>query len=290
MAGIRRLLEKHWALQDVAVTPHGGGMNSDTWLVVSEGVSYVAKQVPADAVADLAAGCEASTMLARHGLMTGPPVPTVDGRLLLTEDGLVLLDCVPGRELDGDTDDEQRFIAEVLAAVHLKGAPARGPNSSEFMTEWVALDLPGVSVYPWLSEGITAVRAETDPLQLTWSVLHTDPAPEAFIHDEATGITGLIDWSGARRGPVLYDVASAVMYLGGPANAAMFLSVYSEAGPLEEDELAHLDAFRRFREVVQGTYFARRIATGDHTGGTSDDENLEGLDGAHRRLEAMSRI
>ena len=31
----------------------------------------------------------------------------------------------------------------------------------------------------------------------------------------STGVTGLIDWAGACPGPLLYDVASAVMYLGG---------------------------------------------------------------------------
>ena len=48
-------------------------------------------------------------------------------------------------------------------------------------------------------------------------------------------------------GPVLYDVASAVMYLGGPDDAAAFLAAYRTHGPLSADELQLLDAFRRFR-------------------------------------------
>jgi hypothetical protein len=35
-------------------------------------------------------------------------------------------------------------------------------------------------------------------------------------HDAATGHCGIIDWSSAEHGPLLYDLASAVMYLGGP--------------------------------------------------------------------------
>src|SRR3546814_1110451 len=56
------------------------------------------------------------------------------------------------------------------------------------------------------------------------------------IYDR-TGVTGLIDWTGARRGPVLYDVASAVMYLGGPDSAAAFRMAYRTLGPLGDDEL-----------------------------------------------------
>jgi homoserine kinase type II len=134
---------------------------------------------------------------------------------------------------------------------------------------------------------VEAVRRETDPLDLTWSVLHTDPAPEAFLHDDATGVTGLVDWTGARRGPVLYDVASTVMYLGGREHAAAFLATYRAQGPLGNDELRHLDAFRRFREAVQGTYFARRLAAHDLTGGIDQAENEKGLHDARRRLGAL---
>jgi homoserine kinase type II len=118
-------------------------------------------------------------------------------------------------------------------------------------------------------------------------VLHTDPAPEAFVHDDRTGVTGLIDWTGARRGPVLYDVASAVMYLGGTARAAAFLRAYRASGPLAAQEMQHLDALRRFREAVHGAYSARRPATHDLTGGIGRTGNEKGLDDARRRLAAL---
>jgi homoserine kinase type II len=144
--------------------------------------------------------------------------------------------------------------------------------------------MPGVEAHPWLGAAIAAVRDETDALTLTWSVLHTDPAPEAFIHDDKTGVTGLIDWAGARRGPVLYDVASAVMYLGGPQNASAFLRTYVARGPLPVEEMQHLDSFRRFREAVQGAYFSGRLATNDLTGGVEQADNEKGLTDARRRL------
>lgn len=131
------------------------------------------------------------------------------------------------------------------------------------------------------------VRAEVDALEVTWSLLHTDPAPEAFIHDDSTGITGLIDWTGADRGPVLYDVASAVMYLGGPDGAAAFLTTYRDHGVLRIDEWEHLEAFRRLRWAVQAVYFAGRVAVADLTGVTGQPDNQRGLTDARHGLAEL---
>lgn len=269
------------------VRPLGGGINSVTWLVEHQGSTYVAKHVPPTAIDDLVAGCEIAAALAEAGFVTGPPVRTSDGSLVLTDHALALLEYVPGRELAGETDEEQRWIAGTLAGVHLAGSPASGPRAATFMADWLAPELPGVEAHPWLVHVVEAVRAETDSLTITWSLLHTDPAPEAFVRDDSTGVTGLIDWAGAQRGPVLYDVASAVMYLGGTERAAAFLSTYRTHGPLAAQELQHLDAFRRFREAVQGTYFAWRLAANDLTGGVDRAENEKGLNDARRRLAAL---
>jgi Ser/Thr protein kinase RdoA (MazF antagonist) len=160
--------------------------------------------------------------------------------------------------------------------------PARAPRPSP--QSWLTPELAGVEAHPWLAPAIEAVRAETDPLTVTWSVLHTDPPPEAFVHDDGTGTTGLIDWSGAKRGPVLYDVASAVMYLGGPVNAAAFLTTYRTRGPLGRDEMLSLDAFRRFRWAVQSACFAWRLSVRDLTGIADDAGNWKGLNDARKGL------
>lgn len=283
------LLSSHWGLSAPRVTPLAGGMNSETWLVEHDGPTYVAKQVPTDRIADLVAGGEVAASLAREGIVTGHPVPARDGRTVLAEHGLALLQHVPGRELDGETEEEQTRIARVLAAVHAAGAPAIGPPTSSFATDWLSPRTPGIDAHPWLGAAVESVRRETDAMTVTWSVLHTDPTPEAFIHDDATGVTALIDWAGARRGPVLYDVASAVMYLGGRDHASAFLRTYAERGPLGAEEMQHLDAFRRFREVVQGVYFARRLACDDLTGGVERSDNEQGLDDARRRLAALGQ-
>lgn len=287
MVDIAGLLARFWGMRDCDVRPLGGGINSETWLVEHQGTTYVAKRVAATGLDDLVAGCRVAAALAETGIVTGRPVPTSQGVLVVTEHAMALLEYVPGRELHGETDQEQRWIASTLAGVHRAGGPARGQSAATFMTDWLSPHLPGVQAHPWLIRAIEAVRDETDALDLTWSVLHTDPSPEEFLHDDTTGVTGLVDWAGARRGPVLYDVASAVMYLGGTERATEFLTTYRTNGPIGSDELQHLDAFRRFREVIQGTYFAWRLATNDLTGGIDTTENEKGLTDARRRLEAL---
>jgi len=287
MTGTPDLLHRFWGIRHADVTPLGGGMNSETWAVVHQGSTYVAKRVPPSEIAELVAGCEVAAMLANAGFVTGRPVPTTDGELLLTEHALALLERVPGRELEGGTVEEQRWMAGTLAGVHIAGGPASGPSTATFAAEWVSPHAAGVKAHPWLAPAIEAVRAETDPLTVTWSVLHTDPSPEAFIHDDASGVTGLIDWAGAKRGPVLYDVASAVMYLGGSDHAAAFLATYSARGPLDADEMQQLDAFQRFRWVVQAAYFAWRLEARDMTGVAGPADNEKGLNDARRGLARL---
>src|SRR5689334_18342367 len=118
MRDARDLMLELWGLEDAEVRSLGGGMNSETWLVEHRGSTYVAKRVPAGQIDALAAGCELAAALADAGLVNGRPVPATDGRLVLTEHGLALLEHVPGRELEGDTDHEQRWIAGTLARVH----------------------------------------------------------------------------------------------------------------------------------------------------------------------------
>lgn len=287
MRDLGELLETKWGLHGASIRPLEGGMNSETWMVEHEGSRYVAKAVSPSAEADLAAGARVATALAEAGFVTGHPVPTMHGQIVLSQPPLALLQYVPGRELEGETAQEQPWIASTLAGVHTASQPAPGPSTATFALDWLSPDMPGVQDHPWLTKAMDSVRSETDPLALTWSILHTDPTPEAFIRDDTTGTTGLIDWAGSRRGPVLYDVASVLMYLGGTEHASTFLDTYLALGPLTAAEMQHLDAFRRFREVVQGAYFAGRLAANDLTGGIAQADNEKGLNDARRRLAAL---
>jgi len=92
------------------------------------------------------------------------------------------------------------------------------------------------------------------------------------------------------HGPLLYDVASAAMYLGGPSRAAAMLDAYLDASTLVsavEVERA-LPSMVRFRWAVQADYFAHRIATGDLTGISGDAENEKGLEDARAQLRTAT--
>lgn len=282
------LIKTYWGLDGIVLEPLAGGMNSETSLVHHAGSTFVVKRVPLRSAADLAAGCEVAANFADAGFVTGRPVPTIGGQLLQADEGLALLELVPGHELDGETATDQRLMGETLAGIHATGSPSSRGEAAGFMSDWLTSEAPGSEDHPWLLRGIETARSETDDLELAWSVLHTDPAPEAFIHDTSTGVTGLVDWAGARPGPVLYDVASAVMYLGGTDHAAAFLDAYRCGAPFVAGQMHHLDALRRFREVIQGVYFARRLALRDLTDGIDAAENQKGLDDARRRLANLA--
>jgi Ser/Thr protein kinase RdoA (MazF antagonist) len=120
---------------------------------------------------------------------------------------------------------------------------------------------------------------------MSWGLLYADPAPEAFRLDPATGRCGVIDWSYALNGPLLYDLASAVMYVGGPDRARTLVRAYLGDGMIGAAEVEHgLAPMLRFRWAVQANYFAWRIAGNNLTGISGPQDNEKGLEDARRFL------
>jgi Ser/Thr protein kinase RdoA (MazF antagonist) len=126
---------------------------------------------------------------------------------------------------------------------------------------------------------------------LSQGLLHADPAPEHFRLNAASGQCGLIDWSVALKGPLMYDLASAVMYVGGPEDADSLVEAYLQQSvlPATEVEQAML-VMLRFRWAVQADYFAHRIAHHDLTGIGGPADNEKGLEDARRWLNHLEDI
>lgn len=285
---LRTCLGEHWGLGDARIEPHHGGMNSATWFVTDEARRWAAKAVDPDTVSDFTGGLAAAAMLDRPDLPTGAPEPAFDGRLAVSADNrmLALLARVPGDGIAADGPAEQRVIGATLARAHAVLGDADLPSAGTF--HWVDPAAGHLDVEPWVRPAVTAALAAFDDLEpatLTWGLLHLDPAPEAFRLDPDTGTCGLIDWSTALRGPYLYDLASAVMYVGGPDNARPLIEAYLVQGPLTRAEVDRgLLTLLRFRWAVQADYFARRIANHDLTGIADQAENRKGLEHARVRL------
>lgn len=288
---LRVRLADSWGLARTTVEVHNGGMNSATWFVSDGSERWVAKAVAPVSRRSFTAGLAVAAALEDAGIPAGAPVAARHGDFVVDADGipLALLTWVPGDPLSAAKPSGQRLIGATLARVHRALLDASVPHTERF--HWVDPQGDHLGIRPWVREAVAAAVAaydELDPRTLSWGLLHTDPAPEAFRLNRAVGVCGLIDWSTAMEGPLLYDLASAVMYAGGPERAAPLIESYLEQGVLPRAEAARaMWVMLRFRGAVQADYFARRIATGDLTGIDSAAENGKGLSDAHTWLSSL---
>jgi Ser/Thr protein kinase RdoA (MazF antagonist) len=289
---IRDLLRRAWGLDGgTRVDRHDGGMGSQTWIVDQGERRWVAKSVAPHLADSFAHGLRVAQLLGEAGIRAGAPVPALSGPVTVdaaSGDRLALLTWVPGSPLTGAGEGEQRLIGNTLARVHRVLRDQTVPGAQRF--HWVDPAASHLGLRPWVRPAVSAAVDALTALQHrepAWpqGLLHADPAPEAFRHDAATGHCGIIDWSSAHHGPLLYDLASAVMYLGGPGRAAAMTDAYLSAGILTAREAADgLPVMLRFRWAVQADYFAWRITANDLTGITGPEENEKGLEDARRAL------
>lgn len=287
---LRTYLEQHWNLSDVTITALHGGMGSATWIVELGDHRWVAKRVAGHAGTQFAGGLELARRLEAFGIPAGAPVAARDGRLAVdVGDGwLALLSWVPGDPLTGRSTAERQLIGNTLAEVHraLSACSTNGANRFH----WVDPDATYLSLRPWLRPAISAALDGLDAADtgsMSWGLLHADPAPDAFRLDPVTDRCGVIDWSYFVYGPLIYDLASAVMYVGGAADAGDLVEAYLRHGLTSAAEVhAGLEPMLRFRWAVQANYFAWRIAENDLTGLSGPLDNEKGLEDARRALTA----
>jgi homoserine kinase type II len=287
-AAVLARLAADWDLADATVSTLDGGMNSQTWFVEAVGSRFVTKAVPVERRETFEAGLAIATIVEAAGVRSGAPILTRDGSMAVAVDGrvLALLRFVDGTELTGESIEERALIGSTLGRVHLALAGHAVAEAGRF--PWLGVDAPHLSVRPWIRPAIVAAMAAwgaIPPESLTWGLLHTDPAPEAFRLDPATGECGLIDWDLGIVGPLLYDLASAEMYVGGPARSGPLIEAYLATGALPPAEVDRaLRPLAQMRWAVQADYFAKRIATDDRTGIEAAADNEKGLEDARRGL------
>jgi Ser/Thr protein kinase RdoA (MazF antagonist) len=265
-AELAEALTQEWLLEPI-LTPIPA-MNSSTWHVESRDKKFILKIT----TPDQAPGLKTAAWLESHGLPAGAPIRTTvrGGRLI------ALLKFVDGRPLSGDDPEDVRIIGETLARAHRLLTGCRAPRA---MTTWpwVWLD-PGLIPEEQLRHAAAAAirRAERAAPPLTHGILHGDPEPGAFLQSRES--VGLIDWGAACQGPLLYDIASAVMYVGWGV-----VDGYREKPPLTDDELKLVDVFVSFRWAVQAWYFSSRLQRAA-PGGSGSAENEKGVADARSAL------
>ncbi|MEN3309652.1 MAG: hypothetical protein V7603_5854 [Micromonosporaceae bacterium] len=262
---IRAALRTQWHLPPEECVALSTSDRAATWLVTAGGDRYVAKLVAAADREQLQVSLAVAEHLDRIGFTVGGPVWSVDGMLAvpLATGSLALLRHVPGRPLDGANPVDQLWWGDLLGAVHRGLSGFSHPRLIRLRP--LNPDLPHLSLEPWLRPAVAAATAGLVRLtvtdQLTYGVVHGDPRPGSFRLDPDTGRTGLVGWDSVAIGLLMFDLANAVAYAGGPDQAVELLDGYRAAGPLPPGEIdAALPVVLRCRWARRAEGLARRIA------------------------------
>jgi Ser/Thr protein kinase RdoA (MazF antagonist) len=270
------VLGERWGLTPVRVVGLAGGMGSHTWRAEGDGWRVIVKVVDAGDEG-FGPGLEVAARLGDAGFVTGRPVPSGAGRLVEAYDGRLVgvLEFVDGVPLTGA---DAVAVGEMLGQVHQATRTAEG-DLAEWL-QFLRVFESSLDLEDWIRPAVEgAVEGVRRLGPLTWAWLHGDPAPEAFMR-QPDGTVALIDWGAAMHAPVLYDVASAVMYVGSPDRVVpAYLSLRPE---LTGEVDAGLEAFLQVRYAVQAGYFAWRCSNDVRTGIADPAENRKGLNDARR--------
>jgi Ser/Thr protein kinase RdoA (MazF antagonist) len=253
---LRATLRDQWHLVAGEITALPATLMSRGWDVTAGPDRYVARLSEPAARQPVEAGLVAAEHLRSRRIEAGEPVRTLGGGLTVqTSDGaLAVLRRIPGRLLDGGDPLDQQWWGDRLGAVHRALQSFHHPG----LRPWRLLDpeAPHLAVEPWLrgavADAVSATVRLTITDRLTYGVLHGDPAPDGFVVDPSTGRAGLLDCGASGVGPLVYDVAAAVVYAGGLDRAGELIDGYLAAGPVGSDELhAALPVLLRLRWAVQ---------------------------------------
>jgi Ser/Thr protein kinase RdoA (MazF antagonist) len=260
-------------------------MNSLAWTVITGETRYVAKLVPHSERSSFEAGLAAAEHLQAQGFDSGCPIRSIGGQLTVDigDRSLALLRFVPGRALAPDDGIDQQWWGDRLGAVHLALAGFTHPGLTAW--HWIRPDAAHLGLQDWIRPSVLDAVKALEKLQvtdrLTFGALHGDPYHGAFLLDRETGRIGVIDWGAVVFGPLVYDLASAVMYAGGIESAEGLLDAYASTGAVPPAEIdSALPILLRFRWAVQADYFAARVVS------DPSEENLAGLDNARAALSS----
>lgn len=268
-------VSREWGLLFDGAELVTGGMNSVTTMLHLPGSRVFAKWVPESGAEDLLRGAVVAQSMSANGIRAGNPIPTLGGALSapLLGGQLLLMEEVAGNAL-GSSEGDLWDWGVTLAHIH---AVATSKHRADFFP-WLREVGTDPARESWVRSAVEQVVAEYDELpSLTWAQLHSDPGPEAFRRN-TDGNIGVVDWAGSTQGPVLYDLASAIMYSGNERAGARVVEGYQSVGLIPDLEVkTYLPTFRRFRAAVQAAYFSERIHQANLTGMQDQAENLGGL-------------
>ncbi len=289
---LRALLKSHWGVRDVhACVPQAEAWNSHVWLVEhGDGQRLVVKA--AEQGSQLRSGLMVAQEVDKRGIPSGVAQQTAGGALTVPVDGweVALLAYVPGRPLDSSSLQDAELWGTTLGRLHHVLFELDAPEGTDrWPWSWPDADhdclarLPDVRAAVY--EAVLEAQRVADRDLLTTGMLHADPGPANFRVDADR--VGVIDWGQATWGPLLYDVASMLVFhewFGGNIHSETMLRHYVRSSPIRAQELDLLNIFKRLRWAANAWWFAWRIVADDQTGMSSPAANHGGL------AEAMTAL
>jgi Ser/Thr protein kinase RdoA (MazF antagonist) len=281
---IRSALRSTWHRAADECVALSAGLDAADWAVRSGSQRYVARVVAGTRRSPFEAGLAAAEYLASADLPAATAVRAVDGSTTsaVGTEVMALVRHLPGRTLDGTDPVDQQWWGDALATAHRSLAGFRHAGLARFQP--VRADAVHLDVADWVrpavAAAVAALRKLTITDQLTYGVLHGDPAPGAFRLDPQTGRLGLVDWGPVGTGPLMYDVAAAVGYAGDASGD--LVEAYLAAGPVPREEAeSALPTMVLFRWAVRADHHARRLAA------DGDDADRDGLAAAKEALAGL---
>lgn len=190
----------------------------------------------------------------------GEPIEHHDGKLVLLSQRL------PGRHVYNPTLKQVAALGRFIARFHTTTASLEDPVPDYPRTaSWMAHHAETAKAYlPYLSRKrledcvreVSHLLARQDAQALPQGVIHADLFRDNVLFNER-GLTGVLDFHHAARGPWLYDLAVAVNDWCTDSSGALdtervlaLLDAYHQHRPLAADELRLFPAFALYAAAV----------------------------------------
>ena len=252
----------------VHARPLDGGFTSHVWRIDSGESAYVAKlayQPPND----VENGLRAAAILARHGLRTGPALPTRAGGLTKLVEypaghwhALAVLRFVDGEPLDWRAADAVRIVGNTLGIIHRFLREDSSVELHDQLFTYLIDDKAWghqLEIEPLIACAVAAVRSFESECPVTYGPIYGDGLQVRV--NGRDGAVVVIDWGTVSRGPLLFDLALAAHAArrAGHIDLSELWRSYLAVAPMQPAELDGLRYYDALMWARSAKYFGYRL-------------------------------
>jgi Ser/Thr protein kinase RdoA (MazF antagonist) len=289
---------KAWHLPeplDVRSIP--SGLTSNTWYVEAAEERFVAKYAY-QSRENFEDGLRAAELGERHGISSGAPLRTRDGKLTIMVEGphghsqpLALLRFISGEQLNPVEPDAVSIYGQLLGRIHRILLHEFVEPCSFDVYDYLLQEDAGVMEQPGLAQlifhAVEAARRYEARSQVTYGVIWGDKME--ILRENKTGRVGVVDWGTIESGPLLFDVALNILWFF-PAGSQVydeFIQAYLAESPISVHELEGLTYYKALLWARQAKYYAYRVAAHLIVGGLDANANASRLATSRQELESL---